>query len=117
MIVSECSAPGNTLMDARYAYSISFVADGARLLQEEGHIRYPDNEDYQVFIIINGIIALSNPCPHLVHQIITIFITISLINLKSYADWIDDIGWGGCIEHYLTPLTYSREMDNSISES
>ena len=39
------SAPGNALGDTRYAYSVSFVADGARLLESEGHIRYPDNED------------------------------------------------------------------------
>jgi ectoine hydroxylase-related dioxygenase (phytanoyl-CoA dioxygenase family) len=43
------SAPGNTLPDTRYAYSISFVADGVNLLQEEGHIRYPDNEDFQSY--------------------------------------------------------------------
>ena len=31
----------------RYAYSVSYVADNAPLLQEDGHIRIPDNEDYQ----------------------------------------------------------------------
>jgi len=39
------SAPGNPSGDTRYAYAVSFVADGARLLNAEGHIRYPDNED------------------------------------------------------------------------
>ena len=74
------SAPGNSLKDTRYAYTVSFVVDGAPLLQEEGQIRIPDNEDYQ-----------------------------------SYADWIDDIGWGGYAEHPLTPVVYSRDFstDNS----
>ena len=45
------SAPGNSLPDTRFAYSISFVADGAHLLQEEGHIRYPDNEDFQSYAL------------------------------------------------------------------
>lgn len=39
------SAPDNTRPETRYAYAVSFVADGARLLNSEGHIRYPDNED------------------------------------------------------------------------
>ena len=45
------SAPGNSLPDTRFAYSISFVADGTHLLQEEGHIRYPDNEDFQSYAL------------------------------------------------------------------
>lgn len=28
---------------------MSYVADGACLLKGEGHIRYPDNEDYQSY--------------------------------------------------------------------
>ena len=32
----------------RFAYSVSFVADGAALLGREGHARYPDDEDNQV---------------------------------------------------------------------
>eukprot|EP00667_Euglena_gracilis_P012075 EG_transcript_12370 len=39
-------APGNPLPEARMAYCVSYVADGARLLQREGHLRYPDGEDY-----------------------------------------------------------------------
>lgn len=27
------------------------MADGAHLLQEEGHIRYPDNEDFQSYAL------------------------------------------------------------------
>ena len=27
---------------------------------------------------------------------------------QSYADWIDDIGWGGYAEHPMTPLIYQR---------
>ena len=27
---------------------MTYIADGAKLLDSEGHIRYPDNEDYQV---------------------------------------------------------------------
>ena len=38
----------NDVLLCRYALSISYVADGARLLQSEGHIRYPDNEDHMV---------------------------------------------------------------------
>jgi hypothetical protein len=45
------SAPGNSLPDTRFAYSISFVADGVNLLQGEGHIRYPDNEDFQSYAL------------------------------------------------------------------
>ena len=51
MNVMSFSAPGNSLPDTRYAYSISFVGDGAHLLQEEGHIRYPDNEDFQSYAL------------------------------------------------------------------
>jgi len=43
------SAPGNALGETRYAYTVSFVRDGARLLQSEGHVRYPDNEDDAVY--------------------------------------------------------------------
>ena len=39
------SAPENNLSETRLAYAISFIAEGTRLLQSEGHIRYPDNED------------------------------------------------------------------------
>jgi len=39
------SAPANDLPQTRYALSISYVRDQARLLNQEGHIRYPDNED------------------------------------------------------------------------
>lgn len=42
-------APGNTLPEARYALSLSFVADETALLNEEGHIRYPDDEDMQSY--------------------------------------------------------------------
>lgn len=35
--------------DFRMAYSISFIADGVQILQDEGHIRYPDNEDSQSY--------------------------------------------------------------------
>lgn len=70
------SAPGNSLSETRYAYSISFVVDGAPILREEGHIRYPDNEDYQ-----------------------------------SYADWIEDIGWGGHADHPLIPVVYSTHIN------
>lgn len=42
------SAPANGLDETRMAYSITFVVDEAQLLQEEGHIRYPDSEDYPV---------------------------------------------------------------------
>jgi hypothetical protein len=45
------SAPGNSLPETRFAYSISFVADGVNLLQGEGHIRYPDNEDFQSYAL------------------------------------------------------------------
>eukprot|EP01038_Epipyxis_sp_PR26KG_P004525 gene4525-6390_t len=43
------SAPGNDRNETRYALSISFVADNANLLNSIGHIRYPDNEDYQSY--------------------------------------------------------------------
>ena len=43
----------------RYALSIMFVADGAPLLQEEGHIRYPDNEDYQVQSVVESPLSLA----------------------------------------------------------
>ena len=43
------SAPPNTLDLDRYAYAISFIADGTYLLQEDGHIRRPDTEDYQSY--------------------------------------------------------------------
>ena len=49
--VRSYSAPGNSLPDTRFAYSISFVADGVNLLQGEGHIRYPDNEDFQSYAL------------------------------------------------------------------
>jgi ectoine hydroxylase-related dioxygenase (phytanoyl-CoA dioxygenase family) len=42
-------APGNDLPAARYALSISFVADETALLNDEGHIRYPDDEDMQSY--------------------------------------------------------------------
>ena len=45
------SAPSNLLHETRFAYSISFVADKTNLLQEEGHIRYPDNEDFQSYAL------------------------------------------------------------------
>jgi hypothetical protein len=43
------SAPGNDLDETRYAYTISYIADNAKLLNSEGHIRYPDNEDYMSY--------------------------------------------------------------------
>eukprot|EP01035_Chromulina_nebulosa_P017638 gene17638-23216_t len=43
------SSPGNTLNETRWAYSVAFVADGAKVLEEEGHIRYPDDEDSQSY--------------------------------------------------------------------
>ena len=39
------SAPDNGTATTRYAYAVSYVADGARLLGETGHVRYPDTED------------------------------------------------------------------------
>jgi len=38
-------APSNDSDETRFAYSVSFVADGAALLREEGHRRRPDTED------------------------------------------------------------------------
>jgi hypothetical protein len=43
------SAPENKGTEARLAYSISFIADNLPLLEDEGHIRYPDNEDSQSY--------------------------------------------------------------------
>ncbi|RYH05100.1 hypothetical protein EON65_45665 [archaeon] len=38
----------NTSKQTRYAYSVSFVADQTCLLQKDGHVRRPDDEDTQV---------------------------------------------------------------------
>lgn len=43
------SAPPNTLDETRYAYAISFIADGMYLLQDSGHVREVDTEDYQCY--------------------------------------------------------------------
>ena len=51
LFISMNSAPSNLLPETRFAYSISFVADKTNLLQEEGHIRYPDNEDFQSYAL------------------------------------------------------------------
>eukprot|EP01031_Cornospumella_fuschlensis_P029147 gene29147-35178_t len=39
----------NESQQTRYAYSVSFVADQTYLLQKEGHVRRPDDEDAQSY--------------------------------------------------------------------
>jgi hypothetical protein len=47
------SAPGNDLEETRYAFAVTYIGGTPNLLKEEGHLRYPDNEDSQVGIYIN----------------------------------------------------------------
>lgn len=42
-------APENSLSEARFAYSVSYIADGAILLGDDGYVRYPDDEDKQSY--------------------------------------------------------------------
>jgi hypothetical protein len=43
------SAPPNNSPSTRYAYTVSFVKDGARLLTGQNQVRAPDSEDGQSY--------------------------------------------------------------------
>lgn len=43
------TANANDLSETRYAYSVSYVADNIKVLDKEGHVRYPNDEDYQSY--------------------------------------------------------------------